>query len=57
MRWIGAAHWVAAAPENAKNESKSEHFELVFSTVGGESESFLENEISWGEQIKVKVEI
>ena len=52
MRQAGEAHWFAAALENAKNESKSEHFGLVFSTVGGESESFLENEISWGSKLK-----
>ena len=46
MRRAGAAHWLAEASENAQNESESEHFGLVFSTVGGESESFLENEIS-----------
>ena len=48
MRQAGAAHWLSAALKNAQNESKSEHFGLVFSTVGGESESFLENEMRWG---------
>ena len=52
MRWAGAAHWFAAALKNAQNESKSEHFGLVFSTVDGKSESFLENEISWGSKLK-----